>query len=306
MKTGIEFMKDLFESTRYRDFKEVQVPPSLYPYAYLLFRLYNQPTGLVDDSGVLVPNYKEESDVSVFSFSGGKDSIASYLKHVERFSPNDLFYVSGISPLYPEEVSRARIIADELGEHLTEAELGLDNKTWLPESVIKNQYIYSMIMEHYPFRPRAVGFGGTVEVGPQSMAFFHDSPEAFNLFHRFAEESWGRHTLIPFLQDEFESYELLSKHPELIPLVASCHGMPEKKEADRMEIKRRFGVELENKYDCGKCYKCAEKGIIIHGKDYPKEYLEYCMDVITKKVYSEYNMNGVPTEYLRKMNARVA
>ena len=306
MGTGIEFMRELFESTRYGEFKEVQVPPSLYPYAYLLYRLYNQPTELVHDSGILVPNLKEQSGVSVFSFSGGKDSIGSYLKHGERFSPNDLFYVSGASPLYPEEINRTRLIADELGEHLTEDELGLDNDTWLSESVIKNQFIYSIIMEHYPFIPRAVGFGGTVEVGPQSMAFFHDSQEAFRLFHRFANESWGRHTLIPFLQDEFESYDMLMKRPELIPLLVSCHGIPEQKESDRLEIKERFGVELENEYECGKCYKCAEKGIITHGNEYPKDYLDYCLDIITQKTYSEHNMNGIPTEYLRKIRARVA
>jgi hypothetical protein len=309
-KTGIEFMVDLFESTRKKSFKEIVIPRELYPYVNKLYTLYEQPVELIKRNGILIPAKKNKSNKALFSLSGGKDSLSVLLKNKKRFEPNvECFYIKNISPLYNKEISNAINLSKKL-----EIKLNLlnffdfidDNKTWLPESVIKNQMIYAMVLENYSELPLAIGFGGTRKIGPQSMAFYHDSPDAFGKFYEYAKIAWGDHELVPFVEDEVESYTIINKNCSegIFNLLASCMCKPEEKLKVRKEIISRFNIMLTNNYDCGRCYKCAEK-IIIHsnffGRKYPESYLKFCMEVLKDKVNSPYNMNGVPIEYLKKL-----
>jgi hypothetical protein len=305
-KTGLEYMIDLFMATKEKKFKKIIICPELYSYTKTLYRLYNQPLRLVKKTGVLKPIIKEKEKYISVAFSGGKDSLATLLRAMKKYKHVKCFYVMGMSPLYPNEKRQTFKVADYLRIKLNKINLKLNEKLWLTESVIKNQLIYAAIMENDKKRPIAIGFGGTKEIGPQSMAFFHDSKKSFYLFHEFAKKAWGSHKLLPLLKNEIESYLILNKlgSTKLYSMTASCMTPPTDKKNVRKDIEKRFKVKLSNQYECGGCYKCVEKALInsmFFHKKYPKEYIDECKRLIKKKVDTTFNMNGYPHKYLKRL-----
>ncbi|PIZ52389.1 hypothetical protein COY27_00500 [Candidatus Woesearchaeota archaeon CG_4_10_14_0_2_um_filter_33_13] len=308
-KTGIGFMRDLFSATRnHRQFQPVVIPQELETYVEALYQAYKQPTNLIDPSGQLVPTSKEKSESAVFTFSGGKDSLATFLMNQKHFPSFDCFYVTGITPyVKDEEYKRAIALAESLGIELKSVDLGMSNDTTLVESVIKNQMIYALVMETIGYTPAGIGFGGTLELGPQSMCFFHDSNEAFSLFQHFASVAWGEHELMPYSKDEIEAYRIIvEENPELVKMLSSCMAPADHKSRIRADIEEKFDIQLENKYQCGACYKCAEEQLVLstfHGRSIPERYARFCKAVLVdKSVFEEHNLNGlVPHHYLRKL-----
>ncbi len=203
-KTGIEFMYDLYKATAKKKCKPIVVCPELYPYVKQLYKLYEQPLDLISKKGKLIPKRKKKNNKAIVAVSGGKDSLATLFDTINKFGDKvECFHVMNINRLYPKEKENVMKIARHLNLKLNKINFPIF-KTWLPESIIKNQMIYALILEKYPYLPKAIGFGGTNDIGPQSMAFFHDSRKAFKLFHEFAKKSWGNHALIPFLKDEIQ------------------------------------------------------------------------------------------------------
>ena len=308
-KTGIEFMQDLFDATRnHNQFQPVVIPPELETYVEALYHAYNHPTSLVEPSGQLIPACDDKSESAVFTFSGGKDSLATFLMNRNRFPSFDCFYVTGITPYVKnEEYKRAVALAERLGIELKSVDLGMSNDTTLVESVIKNQMIYALVMETIGYTPAGIGFGGTLELGPQSMCFFHDSNEAFSLFQHFASVAWGEHELMPYSKDEIEAYRIIvEENPELVKMLSSCMAPADHKSRIRADIEEKFDIQLENKYQCGACYKCAEEQLVLstfHGRSIPERYARFCKAVLVdKSVFEEHNLNGlVPHHYLRKL-----
>jgi hypothetical protein len=308
-KSGFEFVKDLFNATRnHKLFNKIIIPPELADYTLKLYERYNQPLKLVIPEGELIKSNKNKSDKAIFTFSGGKDSLATFIKYKEQFQSFECFYILGITPfLKEEEYKRANNLAQKLNVQLKTINLEISNKTSLLESVIKNQMIYALIMEKYEKLPLAIGFGGTQELGPQSMCFYHDTNESFQLFHKFSSISWGEHKILPFLKDEVEAYDIImSKNSSLENSISSCMTPIEKKEEVRKEIETKFKVSLSNDFQCGACYKCAEEKIILHkyhGKELSKEYEKFCKAIIMDKcVFEEHNLNGlIAHKYLKKL-----
>lgn len=308
-KKGIDFMIDLFDATRnHIKFSEVIIPLSLFLYASKIYSTYNQPTALVIPEGELIQTQKLISKKGIFTLSGGKDSLAVFLKNRNKFSEVKCFYVRGITPYVKDsEFHRAKKISEILNVTLEEIILDFNTYTSLPESVIKNQMIYAIIMDKLDSTPLAIGFGGTNELGPQSMCFYHDHPDAFKLFHQFAIQSWGEHNLIPFVKDELESYSIIYElAPRLVNMISSCMTPADKKDEVREWIQKEFGIELENEYQCGACYKCAEEQIIakrFYNRIIPEKYNLFCQSVIIDKcLFEKHNLNGfVPANYLAKL-----
>ncbi len=308
-KTGIEFMRDLFDATRdHTAFAQVLVPPELADYAKALYGHYNQSLDLIDFRGRLIKSEKKKTDKTAFTLSGGKDSLATFLMNRDRVNEFDCFHVVGITPyVKEEEYGRAQNLAKKLGLNLQRIDLGMDNSTSLVESVIKNQMIYALVMEKFEGIPTSIGFGGTLELGPQSMCFYHDTNESFQLFHQFATAAWANHELLPYSRDEVDAYATIMKaDPSLRNYISSCMTSIDKKQEVRKITQSHFGVVLDNEYQCGTCYKCAEEKVIMskfHGDSLPKDYEQFCKAVLIDKcVFEEHNMNGlVAHKYLTRL-----
>jgi len=312
-QSGIEFMLDLFDATRnHIDFSEVCVPESLSEYVKSLYEKYSQDVSKVSCDCELIHSFNPRKNSAVFTITGGKDSIATFLKSRNKFNSYRCFYVKGITPYVKErELESARIIADMLDFELETIDLGFDYTTSLVESVIKNQMIYALVLDNLGYTPSHIGFGGTKELGPQSMCFYHDSTDAFEKFSVFARSAWGEHTVMEFQKDEIESYRIIYENaPQIISHLSSCMTPEDKKNKIRKEVTQRFGLFLENEYQCGACYKCAEEQIIakeFFGRKISEDYANFCRTVLIDKCTKEsHNMNGlVPKEYLSKLNIKI-
>lgn len=306
MLTPIKLLMDLFEATREKDFKKVTVHSSLYEYTYLLYRLYDQPTSLIEKTDEIEISHKPRKEIDIYTITGGKDSLGVYLKNRKINNKENLYYVQGINVPYPEEINIATEIAQKIGKKIELIDIGINPNTWLQDSVIKNQFIYGLVLDHLPYLPAKIGFGGTKKLGPQGMAFFHDSVVAFELFHEFAKLSWGDHELAEFTEDEEESYALIYKnYPYLLGNLSSCMTHKEDKKQLRENVTKKYNITSDNEYSCLSCYKCCERAIILnknHDFVYNKEYLDFCKSILIEKVFSEYHMNGYPIDYLLKLD----
>lgn len=305
-KTGIEYMFDLYKATSKPKFDKICLCPELAEYAKLIYEAYDNKITLIDSSGKLEKKHKVKKKVSVFSVTGGKDSTAVFLKNKNCKDTKDYgCHILNINLLYPSEKEKVESMASLLNLKVQFIESGLKNtKTFLPESVIKNQMIHALILEKIDFLPQYLGFGGTKNIGPQSMAFFHDHPKAFEAFHKFANSSWGNHEFLPFLEDEIESYQIInsSNISHLKEGLASCMTQQNKKRVMRESVQKKYEIMLANEYDCGKCYKCVEKAIIeekYFGVAYPNRYLKFCRDIIIKKIEEVLTFNGYPSQLLK-------
>ncbi len=307
-KKGIDYMYDLYLATSKKKFTKVVVCPELYPYAKLIYEAYDNPISLIDNSGkLLFSRKKRKKPFFVFLVSSGKDSLATFFKHRKKQKKqNKLVHVLNINPLYPFEKKLAKRIFKLLRLNVDFFNFKL-RKTglWLPESVIKNQMIYAFVLEKLDFLPLAIGFGGTRYVGPQSMAFFHDNFLAFKLFHEFANKAWGTHKLLPFLDDEIMAYQILFKKAptSVLNILGSCMADYKEKGKIKRSVETKFNFSISNKYECGKCYKCAEKAIIedkFLNKKYPKKYLSFCKKIISDKIKETLKLNGYPASCLKQ------
>lgn len=305
--TGIEFMQELYEATAPRNCRPVNVCPELYPYAAELYRKYQQPVERITQTATLLRARKETRDTRLVALSGGKDSLALLLKHLGRDEGLECYYVNGVNRLDPAEQTIVKSISAKLGLTLHTIEFHSNAELWLPESIIKNQMIYALVMDSYPGLPKEIGFGYTRKIGPQSMAFFHDSMKSFDLFHEFAVQAWGPHDMMEPLEDEVESFTVIREKAPigLSDSLASCMSREEDKAMSRRELQNRFGVALSNDYSCGLCYKCAEKAVIEHdffNVPYPDHYIKECRKILLDKANATIAMNGYPLDYLKKLN----
>ena len=92
--------------------------------------------------------YKEQGMAFAVAFSGGKDSVATAIKLKDDGRDVRLFYVSGINKAYPDEMTHAIQIAEQLDLPLHVAYVKQHGKTVFKESPVKNQIIASMALDY--------------------------------------------------------------------------------------------------------------------------------------------------------------
>lgn len=143
-----------------KDYKAVKVPEELYDYAIGLYELKGFDTELVTvDLKVIPCDFKKDKDLTIYLYTGGKDSLASWLKYKDDTKKAKLFHVHGLNQLYPLEVAMVEKHRDLLNHEVDICDIKLPQLKNQIEHPVKNLLTYALALDYYKTIPERFSFG---------------------------------------------------------------------------------------------------------------------------------------------------
>jgi hypothetical protein len=144
-----------------QDIKEVNIFPELEEFATKLYEKLNADTSLIKTTLEYKPfkRYKRDKDLTIFLYTGGKDSFASYQKYKKDTKRTKLFFVRGVNPLYPLEAMVLPEHEKLLCKKIDVVELKAPKLKNQTESSVKNILIHALAIEYYKVIPKKISFG---------------------------------------------------------------------------------------------------------------------------------------------------
>lgn len=234
----------------------------------------------------------EEKGNVVVCFSGGKDSTAAAIKMKEVGLNVHLFYVQGINKSYPDEMEKAKAIANYLHMPLHIETISLKGKTDFHDNPVKNQLIASMALDYGITN----GIGTKVCFGD----FYTDVAKESSFLEAWSDciEMWNAHRdfvrlyvpqyeiIIPF-KNYIETMDIISKDSVIMEMVQGCVLPQRFRKSMKTNNEKRYGVNLlPNR--CGSCWKCCAE--YIHYADigvveYNKDFYQHCLVFLSGKMH---------------------
>lgn len=143
------------------DFKKVKLPIELKPYADTLYTLlgFNSEKLIQYTQKLKLTVYREAKDTQIFLYTGGKDSLASYLKYKKDTAKHKLLFIHGLNQLYPLEKSVLDKHREILKTDIDIMDVKLPRLKNQIEHPVKNLFTYVLAMDYYNMVPYKFSFG---------------------------------------------------------------------------------------------------------------------------------------------------
>lgn len=232
------------------------------------------------------------NDNVVVCFSGGKDSTAAALLMRDKGFDVNLYYIKGINKSYPNELERAKEIANYLKMPLYVEKVSQKGKTTFHDNPIKNQLIASMALDFAVEN----NFSHNIVFGD----FYTDNIRNSSFLEAWSDciEMWQQHEIyvrnnfvedykihIPF-KNYIQTIDIVSKDKQLLNLVQGCVLPHRFRESVKQNNEKKFGIELLPQR-CGSCWKCCTE--YIHLADigvmpYNKQFYKHCLNFLKNKM----------------------
>ena len=233
----------------------------------------------------------------ILTFSGGKDSIASALKHKEAGENVFLYHMKHINPSFSDEWKCAEESAKLLGLPIFFDDIQFSGHHMYMEHPMKNMLIVNGALS-YGIRE---GISTRIAFGNYINSYLDE-----NVFERCAGDCvdmWERYeTIIQRVIPDFmievnmesmgDTLNVLADRADLLNASLSCLCRHSLRDYRRNWVKDKFGVELYQKR-CGSCYKCCVEYIYMVDHDklpISKPYYKYCLGQLCKVMYEEEGM----------------
>lgn len=240
----------------------------------------------------LIDNAVEQrKNVVVVCFSGGKDSVATAAKCRDMGYDVKLFHVHGINHSYPDEVNRAKEIAEYLDLPLYIENVKLSGKTAWQENPVKNQLICTMALDWADNN----GFGHRIAFGDfrndhRERAIFGtnwtDTVEMWNAYSEYIRNDYRDFELLILFDNYFQTMDAVANDRKLLEMVQGCIAPMRYRDYWRSQNIAKYGADVLLPHRCGSCWKCcreyvhlADNGILPINEKYYKK----CMQTLKKK-----------------------
>ena len=234
---------------------------------------------------------EQQKNGVVVCFSGGKDSVATAIKCRDMGYDVKLFHVHGINHSYPDEVNRAKEIADYLGMPLHIDNVKLSGKTAWQENPLKNQVIATMAIDWSDRN----GYGHRIALGDfrndhRERAIFGtnwtDTVEMWNAYSEYIRNDYLDFGLLILFDSYFQTMDIVAKDRKLLEMVQGCIAPMRYRDYWRSQNIAKYGADVLLPHRCGSCWKCcreythlADNGILPINENYYKK----CMQTLKKK-----------------------
>lgn len=238
----------------------------------------------------ITPNAQNNDNV-VVCFSGGKDSTAAALLMREKGFNVTLYYINGINKSYPNELERAKKIANYLCMPLFVEKISQKGKTTFHDNPIKNQLIASMALDYAIDNnlSHTIVFGDFYTDNIHNSSFLEAWSDCIEMWKE--HKKYVRHFVpdydikIPF-KNYIETMDIISKDKTLLNIVQGCVLPHRFRESVRKNNEKKFGIELLPQR-CGSCWKCCTE--YIHFADigvlpYNKKFYKHCLNFLKNKM----------------------
>jgi len=275
-----------------KDLQPVKVPKELLDYTKTLYRGLGGEESLVTEHGSITPcNYPRDEDLTIFLYTGGKDSLASYMKY--RGGKKDkAIFIKGLNPLYPKEHELLEHHAEKLKMDLSITTLKAPRLKNQPESSVKNLLSYVIAIDYFKTIPGKMSFGfinpnlgiteeledleeehllaikremllsEEVEGSLQTSEVAGDSKEVSVQAVLFLERFYGI-GLTSGVKSLAETYKLVKKSG-LIHHLTSCMSLTTFKEYNKKKSIEKYGIEVEGEKYLGATLRYRDKKRVSH------------------------------------------
>lgn len=143
-----------------KNYLKVKVVKELYDYAVNLYEMKGFSSDLVSIGLELIPNnYKKDKDLTIYLYTGGKDSLASWLKYNKETKRNNIFHVHGLNQMYPLEKKTVLEHEIKLNKTIDILTIQLPQLKNQMEHPVKNLLTYILAIDFYKIIPKRFSFG---------------------------------------------------------------------------------------------------------------------------------------------------
>lgn len=227
----------------------------------------------------------------VVCFSGGKDSVATALRCRETGYGVELYHVHGINHSYPDEIDRARDIADYLRMPLHVETVRLSGKPVYFENPLKNQTICAMALDwsERNGHGRRIAFGDFRNDHRERAIFGTNWTDTVEMWDAYTQYAWhdydGFEALILF-DNYFQTMDVVAQDRTLLGMVQGCIAPSRYREYWRGKNVAKYGEGVILPHRCGSCWKCCRE--YVHLADdgvlpMDGQYYRKCQKVLRKK-----------------------
>lgn len=230
----------------------------------------------------------------ILAFSGGKDSIASALKWREAGYNVYLYHMKKVNRSLSDEWESAQKCAELLDMPIFFDEISYSGKHKWMEHPMKNMLIANGALS-YGIREN---ISTNISFGNYLTSLLLDNPfdrcagdcvDMWEFYEKIIQRILPNFKIHCNLDNMNETLEIVSEHKELYEASHSCLCRHSLRDYRNNWVKEKFGITLP-RIRCGSCYKCAVEYIFMadHDKtDYSEEYYKYCLNQLSKVMYSE-------------------
>lgn len=273
------------------DIKVNNLPCELNDYLRLLYK-YSNKSILFNNEKTNVKKYNitNVNNKVLVGFSGGKDSIATAIKLIQKGYEPILFHVKGINKSYPYEYKFAKQTAEYMKLEYIEVHVKLSGKTRFKENPTKNQMILSMMVDYginkniYKY---SLGSSYLKDIKQTNILYdFSDAKEIYELMDKFYKHSIDKFEYLFIAGNSTDSYKTIYEYDKkIIDNMCSCMLPFRYKKNVIIANKKKYKNIKLNEGMCGSCYKCCYQYIhlVLLGEyKLDTDYFKHCIKVLRK------------------------
>jgi hypothetical protein len=226
---------------------------------------------------------KRDKALNIYLFTGGKDSLASYLKYRKDTKRRGLIYFKGLNPMYTQEDITFKEIEKIIKDKVEVVEFKAPRVKNQVESSVKNLLSYILAIEYYQVIPNKISFGYVsgeeldLSFEDEELQALLDLLEAESALDKDNEEGslqtsevYGdskRSAInnILVLEKYYKgisftegvetlraTFEIIRKtNKELQHYLSSCMSLPQHKKFNKDTLNKKYGLEIEGDFIIG-------------------------------------------------------
>lgn len=151
----------LYQATLNKEnYLKVRVPEVLYDYAVELYALNNCDEELItQDLKLIKQDYKQDTDLTIFLYTGGKDSLASRVEYKNITKRQKTIHIHGLNQMYPLEQGVVARHKELLNIEIDILSIKLPRLHNQMEHPVKNLLTHILSIEYYQVIPKYFSFG---------------------------------------------------------------------------------------------------------------------------------------------------
>lgn len=251
--------------------------------------------------------FNQDEKSIIVCFSGGKDSVAVALKLKQMGYKIALYHLHGINKSYPDEVDRAKKMANILQLPLYIENITLSGLNEYLEHPMKNQLLCTFAF-NFAIKNRLgykIAFGDFLDDDIEEGLFdrnWSDTSTMWKLYSNCVKTTFPQFEVVIVFKNFVETLTLVSKNKELLENVQGCILPKRFKNKIKSINETKYNISLlPNR--CGSCWKCCVEYMILCDLDvvdYNQKFYEHCLLFLKTKMKDEKPFLE-PTKDLKKI-----
>lgn len=248
-------------------------------------------------------NYQCNPKEVIVCLSGGKDSVATVMHYLDLGFNVYLYHLHGINKVYYDEFESVKEIAKYLNLPYIIDECSLSGTHNFVEHPLKNYIIANGALNwalNSNIAPN-IAFGNFSKSRIEDVQFDvcgGDCIDMWLAYNKIISRIIPGFCIKVPLYTQKDTYDILSKDPEILKYCQSCISPYRFKNHWRERTEKKYGIKLMP-HRCGCCWKDCQEAITFMDMkliSYNEAYYEHCLEVLGKTLQKESDLYEVSVQ----------